>query len=158
METITPKDSKKSSVAKLRHQFEYSAFIQWVATPKALRSPKTQQELSKKFGVGADTLSEWKQQRGFWNEVAKKHKEWGRERTPDVISALYDRIMKTGGAAEVKLWMQVIEAWQEEEKPEEGGVWIPPEIANMTDQELDEAIARGKAFFKKQKYIPPSQE
>ena len=132
---------------KIRHNFEYHEFILWISLPKELREPKTQVELSKKFRVGEDTLSSWKKQRGFWDEVAKKRKEWSREKTSDVIYALYKRIMETGNSAEVKLWFQLMEDWSERlmtiaEKDDSV-------LRNMTDAELEELIAKKKAFFNK---------
>jgi hypothetical protein len=132
---------------KIRHNFEYHEFILWISLPKELREPKTQVELSKKFRVGEDTLSSWKKQRGFWDEVAKKRKEWSREKTSDVIYALYKRIVETGNSAEVKLWFQLMEDWSERlmtiaEKDDSV-------LRNMTDAELEELIAKKKAFFNK---------
>jgi hypothetical protein len=76
MKTI-PNDSKINDLNGLKHQMEYLDFITWIATPSALRFPKTQRELSRKFGVGQDTLSEWKNRPRFWTSVAEKRKQWG---------------------------------------------------------------------------------
>lgn len=109
----TPNNSKINDLCGLKHQMEYLDFIAWVATPSAIRIPKTQQELSKKFGVGQDTLSAWKSRPKFWTSVNEKRKQWGQERTPDVVMALYNRIMRTGSAQEIKLWLQYFEDWSE---------------------------------------------
>lgn len=130
----TPNNSKNKDLKRLKHQMEYLDFITWIATPNALRIPKTQQELSKKFGVGQDTLSEWKGRHDFWLRIAEKRKQWGQERTPDVIMALYNRIIRTGSAPEVKLWLQYFENWSEKiisiESPFR-------EYDDLTDAELD---------------------
>jgi hypothetical protein len=141
----TPINSNNSQV-KLRHNFEYHKFILWIALPKELRKPNTQVELSKHFRVGQDTLSEWKKRTGFWEEVAKQRKEWSKEKTSDIIYALYKRIIETGNAAEVKLWFQLIENWSErfrtsieEENP----------LTKLTDRELAELIKKQKDIFNK---------
>ncbi|NLZ96512.1 MAG: hypothetical protein GX926_00725 [Candidatus Magasanikbacteria bacterium] len=141
----TPINSNNSQV-KLRHNFEYHKFILWIALPKELRKPNTQVELSKHFGVGQDTLSEWKKRTGFWEEVARQRKEWSKEKTSDIIYALYKRIIETGNAAEVKLWFQLIENWSErfrtsieEENP----------LTKLTDRELAELIKKQKDIFNK---------
>ncbi len=131
---------------KIRHNFEYREFILWVSLPKELREPRTQVELSKKFRVGEDTLSSWKKQRGFWEEVAKKRKDWSKEKTSDVIYSLYKRILETGNSAEVKLWFQLMEDWSERlmnitEKDDP--------LDRMTTAEIEELIAKKKAFFNK---------
>ena len=140
----TPINSNNSQV-KLRHNFEYHKFILWIALPKELRKPNTQVELSKHFGVGQDTLSEWKKNR-ILEEVARQRKEWSKEKTSDIIYALYKRIIETGNAAEVKLWFQLIENWSErfrtsieEENP----------LTKLTDRELAELIKKQKDIFNK---------
>jgi hypothetical protein len=138
----TPNDSKNNDLYGLKHQAEYLDFIEWIATPSASRKPKTQQELAKKFRVGQDTLSEWKQRNDFWKNVAQKRRQWGQERTPDVIMALYNRILKTGSAQEVKLWLQYFEDWSENNPP----VFDPlkRKYGDLTDAELDERIKKAK--------------
>ena len=137
----TPISSNNMKQTRIRHNFEYHEFILWIALPKELREPNTQAELSKHFGVGQDTLSEWKKKTGFWEEVAKQRKEWSKEKTSDIIYALYKRIIEMGSAAEVKLWFQLIEDWSERLM-----TFIEKEnpFAKLTDAEL-------AAFIKKQK-------
>jgi hypothetical protein len=113
-EEETPKNSKKREDLKgLRYPAEYEEFIIWMALPEFYRVPKTQRELAEKFGVGEDTLSEWKQREGFWEAVERKRKEWGKERTPNVILGLYRKAVRDGNAAEAKLWLQYFEGWAE---------------------------------------------
>lgn len=131
---------------KIRHDFEYHQFILWISLPKELREPKTQAELSKHFRVGQDTLSEWKKKTGFWEEVASQRKNWSKEKTSEVVYALYKKAVDTGGAPEVKLWFQIMEGWSErlisfteKENP----------LASLTDQELADLIKKQKARFNK---------
>ena len=143
----SPKDSKNKTTNKIRHVFEYAQFITWIATPIELREPKTQAELSNKFGVGQDTLSEWKKQINFWEKVKEKRISWGHERTPDVVLALYNRIKKTGDPMAVKLWLQHIENWSEKfiVKEENGR----DKYRHLTDAELAVTIQKRLNFFKK---------
>lgn len=129
----TPSASNNKGLNGLKHQMEYLDFITWIATPNTIRIPKTQQELSKKFGVGQDTLSEWKSRPGFWTSVKEKRRQWGQERTPDVIMALYNRIMRTGSAPEVKLWLQYFENWFEKIITTEP---VKRPLQDLTDAEL----------------------
>ena len=142
----TPINSNNLEQTKIRHNFEYHEFILWIALPKELREPNTQTELSKHFGVGQDTLSEWKKRKGFWDEVVEHRKSWTKEKTSDVIYALYKRIIETGSAAESKLWFQIIDNWSErfmavieKENP----------LTKLTDKELAELIKKQKARFNK---------
>ena len=142
----TPNGSKKRASKKLRHVDEYDSFVTWIGLPKELRSPKTQRELAKDFGVGEDTLSEWKQRPAFWEDVAKRRKSWGRERTPDVLMSLYKRIEKTGSAPEIRLWMEIMEDWQAKL------ITVPDPYAHlreMSDEELMANIRELQTFFRK---------
>lgn len=107
MKNHTPNNSNKNG---LRHNQEYEQFITWLALPQSLRDPKTQTHLAQKLGVGPDTLSEWKQRDNFWDKVNKKMKLWAKEKNSDVIGILYDKIIKTGGAPEIRIWLE----WQKE--------------------------------------------
>jgi hypothetical protein len=142
----TPISSNNMKKIPVRHNFEYQEFILWISLPKELRKPNTQEELSKLFGVGPDTLSEWKKRTGFFEAVANQRKSWTKEKTSDVIYALYKRIIETGSAAEAKLWFQIIDGYSErlmtfveKENP----------LTKLTDAELAEFIKKQKDRFNK---------
>lgn len=150
MKQESPKQSNKKPSKKLRHQYEYADFIEWVALPKELRSPKTQRELAKKFGVGEDTLSEWKQRDDFWSSVEEKRKNWGRERTPDVLLALHKRAVKTGDAQAVRLWYEIVEGLRLTGQRDK--VMTMQELYAFDDtseEEIDLIIAKQTAYFQK---------
>jgi hypothetical protein len=153
MKNETPKQTKKTTKRKLRHQFEYNDFVLWIAMPKSLRNPKTQRELALRFGIGEDTLSDWKNLDGFWVEVEALRKTWGRERTPNVLLALYNRIIRTGEASAVRLWYEIVE----DKKFNEKDVVVTcahcekyREIEELSDEQLRKRINEAEAFFKKQ--------
>ena len=133
----TPKHSKKTSESNLKHVFEYEQFILWVATPKQLRVPKTQRELAIDFGVGEDTLSEWKNRPDFTKKVAVKVKEFSKDKTTDVVHALYSRILRNGDPAAVRLWLQYVEGWADKSSM---GQEEENSLASLTDSELAAAI------------------
>ena len=147
---IPPKQSHKKPSSKLRHQYEYDDFVQWIALPKSLRDPQTQKELAKKFGVGEDTLSEWKQRNDFWMSVEEKRRSWGRERTPDVLLALHSRAIKTGDPHAVRLWYEIVEGvrftGQKEKALTMQEIYSQEE---MSDEELFASIEKKRAFFLK---------
>ena len=142
----TPINSKDNDIKNLKHQMEYLDFIQWIATPNTLREPRTQQELSKKFGVGQDTLSEWKNRSGFWANVKEKREDWGRDKTPNVIAALYNRIIKTGNASEIKLWLQYFEGWTEKTNLITS---TKRKFEHLSNAELAEVITKTRNFLLK---------
>jgi hypothetical protein len=68
---------------------EYIQFIQWSATPKQFRNPKTQKEFADTIGVCEDTLTNWKKHNSFLPLFQKSLKSWIIEHSPDVIGSLY---------------------------------------------------------------------
>lgn len=81
-------------------------FQEWLALPKQLRSPKTHGELARRFGVGQDVLSNWKNLPGFMDEVTAKSREYLRSEIPDVFGALV-REAKSGDVPAIKLFAQL---------------------------------------------------
>ena len=93
---------------------EYYLFVQFVATPKHFRDLKTQLEFQIQYNVAHSTLANWKKDPNFWEDVNRAIKEWAKEKTPDVIAAVYARIMKTGDPMAARLWLQYIQGWAED--------------------------------------------
>ena len=146
MNSSTPITPKKRGSQQIRHKLEYRDFVVWIATPKSLREPATQGELAKQFGIGEDTLSDWKNRLDFWDEVVKERNRWTREKTSDVIHALYKRASESGGAQEVRLWMEIVEGLNSKQ------VQIIDryaEFRDMTSEELEVEKRRLENFFTK---------
>lgn len=99
-----------SDLNSMKHPGEYMEFLLFMALPRALRvevcGAKDQRELAKKFGVGEDTLSEWKQREGFREDVDRLRRDFFRERTGDVLLAVETKAIRTGDAAEAKLLLE----------------------------------------------------
>lgn len=135
------KPKNKRNPQPKKDYFGIENFTKWIALPKSLRNPKTQEEICKKYKIASSTLSRWKQKEGFWDEVKKEVKEWSRGKTPNVIQAIYQKILKQGGAAEAKLWLEYVEGWAE--KSEFKGeiknteIILDPEEKKMLDKIIE---------------------
>lgn len=71
---------------------------------------KNQTEFAKKFGIkDLGTLSEWNKRIEKSGGLMKSIHIWAKQLTPNVVSALYREATKTGRAAEVKTWMEIVE-------------------------------------------------
>lgn len=105
---------KKKGVYK---KAEWLEFVRFTAFPRVLRNKEFGFETDKAFGaaqkINHDTLVKWKKDQEFWDAVAMTLKKWGKDRTPDVIMGLYRNAVKSGNAAEAKLWLQYFEDWKE---------------------------------------------
>jgi hypothetical protein len=81
---------------------------------------KTQEEFAKKFKLNVDTLTDWKKKKNLWELVDELKKQWGKSKTPSVLTGFYRKAVSEGDAARVKLWLQYFEDWIPEEKTKLG--------------------------------------
>lgn len=133
------KKSKKNTPIdpKLKNPKIFEIFASWIAMSPLLRlltdkelekigvdDPaeikllriKTQKDFAKRFKIGADTLSEWKQRDEFWDLVNSFELSWGRQKTPSVLAGFYRKTVKDADAGRVKLWLQYFKKWVPKEK------------------------------------------
>lgn len=98
-------------------QAEYEEFIRFTAFPESLRDKEfgfhTDLAFSKCHNVSRETLNQWASTQGFWDQVNQLWRNWGKKKTPNVIMNLYRKAVREGSAAEVKLWMQIMEDFKE---------------------------------------------
>lgn len=81
-----------------------------IKTNKYDRIP-TQGDFAIKFGVSKDTLSLWKKRNDFITRVDLKRKEWGIDKVPNVLAALYTRCIKYGMAYDVETYLAYYANW-----------------------------------------------
>jgi hypothetical protein len=101
----------------VRKEAEYQEFVRFTAIPRVFRNKEfgynSDSDFAKKYKVNPSTLSTWKNDKNFLDEIKNLSKIWGRNRLPDVMYALCDKAIKDGGAAEVKLFLQYVDGWKE---------------------------------------------
>lgn len=94
----------------IRRVPEFVEFARWFALPSHEREPETQKEFAEAIGVSQDTLTDWKKRPEFWQLTSIYLREWMRERTPDVIGGLFNKITDgKGGAGDVKFFLGLSE-------------------------------------------------
>jgi hypothetical protein len=128
MEKEEPENSRDPSVYKKQ---EFEAYVLWRSMPAIFRGQprhviekfgidddlaislldiKSQTEFAKRYGIkDLGTLSAWNKRIEENGGLLKNVNSWAKRLTPNVISALYREVTKTGKAAEVKAWMEIIE-------------------------------------------------
>jgi len=112
-----PKLAKNTELTKSydfgKKEAEYLAFIEFLATPKMYRKLKTQNDFSRVYNVHITTLSDWKKRKGFYNEIDKQRRNWGRDRTSDILGHLYQTIMdsKRPCGSDVMIWLRYVEGF-----------------------------------------------
>lgn len=88
---------------------EFIKFVQWFATPRQFRTPKTQKEFANEIGICQDTLTNWKQHPEFWPLVLQSINAWMKERVPDVIGGLYEKaISDKSSAKDVEMFLRLV--------------------------------------------------
>ena len=80
----------------IKHVPEFIQFVNWFATPGQFKDPETQKEFAEKIEVCEDTLTDWKKHPQFWPLVFASIADWIKDKIPDAIGGLYDRILKDG--------------------------------------------------------------
>lgn len=86
----------------------YHEFVRWFAAPTPLRNHlgiKDQNDFAAQFKVSKDTLSRWKKRSDFVDRVRGIRKEWGREKTANVILAIYNSAL-SGSTSAQRIWME----------------------------------------------------
>jgi len=111
-----PTISRQSGVDKINEFEEYALYL---ALPREERmilfKGHTDAFFSRKYKVNKSTLTEWKKKEELW-KLRNSHLKILKQYTIDVLRGLRNKAIQKGDAAEVKLWMQLIEEWVEKEK------------------------------------------
>jgi hypothetical protein len=101
----------------IKRVYEYRKFVLFMATPQQFREKEfgyiDQQGFAKNNKMSKQQLIVWKKFPEFWEDVNKAMDIYLKQYTPSVRGAMLNKILKTGDAAEVKLWHQLVEGWSE---------------------------------------------
>lgn len=99
---------------------EYYQFVKFIATPYFQRDLKTQEEFQIEYMVSGDTLARWKKDPDFWEDVRRETVPWCKERTPNVLGALYYACVQDRNPSAIRLWLQYNEKFsiKSAEEPE----------------------------------------
>lgn len=83
-------------------------YIEWLATPKSLRTPQTKEELADLIGVNIKTLKRWEALPGFWQARDTILDQYAAESDTDVITAMVLTASTPGkdGTSDRKLYLQ----------------------------------------------------
>lgn len=96
----------------------FEEFVIWFALPREEKKEMgitTQAQFATKHGLSQDTPTDWKKRRDFMVRIKELRDSWAKERTQDVIGALYKGATSQNNTSpqDRKLWMQVVEGWNE---------------------------------------------
>jgi len=81
-------------------------FQEWLATPKFIRTPPTQDMLSTTMGLNAATLSRWRKLDGFQSAVTEIARQFLSNDLPDIYGALRREAIK-GSFNHIKLALEL---------------------------------------------------
>ena len=135
---------------KGRELHVYEDFVCFTAQPKGIRQKaygfETEEDwrktsrarLKRKSCVAIGTVSRWKANDEFWQDVKKRMHEWAKDMTPSVIGSLLKTIGRDGKASEVKLWMQIFEDFTEKT---DATVKVEPDVEDDVELSKEEQVA-----------------
>lgn len=86
---------------------EQIRFQEWLALPRQMRQPATQEALAEELGVHWVTLSKWKKREGFMEAVSELARRHLIAALPDVYGSLVDEAVR-GDVAAIKLYLQLL--------------------------------------------------
>lgn len=98
---------------------DFEEFVLWFAMPlyeKVRLGIETQAEFAELHGVHANTLTNWKKAREFYPRLQEIRNIWAKDRTQDVIAALYRGAIGNGQGSprDRELWLKYVEGWTED--------------------------------------------
>lgn len=82
-------------------------YQEWLATPKALRTPKTVDLLAKELGTSRVSLWGWSKQPGWNKAVAQLARDYLHSDAPSILQALGKKAMR-GDVSAIKLALEVL--------------------------------------------------
>jgi hypothetical protein len=116
---------------------EYYEFVRWYATPRPYRSPRTQGEFSELWKVHPATLSEWKNDPNFEEDVRRTLYEWTHNLVPEVVGAIFNTAIR-GDVKAQTLFMKYFSKLPNPDKD------TPEELQRTGETLADILIARVK--------------
>jgi ribosomal protein L29 len=73
---------------------DQETYIAWLALPRAQRKPKTQRELAKQLDVAEETLSRWKHEAGFMDDVNTLARDLVKHDIAEILGVIRSRAKK----------------------------------------------------------------
>ena len=126
-----------------RDEDKKQRFIEWLCTPKRDRDPATQEQLAKRFRVGAMTLSRWKQDTEFLRRWEAYYLQT--IGSPERKQTLMDTLFRTGSDADdprhvtaAKTYLEMAEGL----RPQQIEVTVKRPIQDWPDEMIDAVLAR----------------
>lgn len=114
--TIVPSQNVSSLAREAGGQYAtYDEFILWFALPaheKIKMGIETHEAFADYHGLNRRTITRWKARSDFYPKLKALRDGWARDRTSDVIAAMYKTAMKGNPLAQVT-WMKVFEGFTE---------------------------------------------
>ena len=101
--------------SSLRKVVVFDEFVIWCATPETMRIKmgiEEQKDFARIYSVSERTLTRWKNQPGFWQEVGRLHLDSAKMRTGTVIMAIYKSALKGNPISQIT-WMKIFEGYTE---------------------------------------------
>ena len=102
-------------------------FIEWKATPKAHRDPRTQEQLAKKLGVGKRTLVRWSKLPEVKDAIRGRIRELLGDALPELYAVLQSKAL-TGSFPHLKMAFEMLGEYVEKSEVDATHTVILPTV------------------------------
>ena len=112
-----------ANLARKAENAAFEEFVLWWAMPpheKRRLGLETQEAYAEYTGLHRNTTSRWKKSPAFYPRLKEIRDLWAKDRTQDVIAALYRGAISNGIGApkDRELWFKYVEGWNEKTQVE----------------------------------------
>jgi hypothetical protein len=131
--TLKPIDSEALTKMTTREALAY-----WLSVPSKVRNPHNQKGLAALLNVSEERLCQIKRDPKFQNTVQTYRKEFFRQFTSDVMESLVESATDGGNERAAKLFLQVVEDFQESTKQEQVRTEVRTFVLELPEAKLRE--------------------
>lgn len=127
------------SVGSEEHlDYVYEMFVRWSALPPMERKPPTVQEFSKTFKVTAEQIANFKERKGYYDQLEQHAKDWGRAKLPELIHTLYHQSKESKKSQDIERFKNMVT----EKKESDGNTYNTVNLINPSNEQYEQIIKR----------------
>jgi transcriptional regulator with XRE-family HTH domain len=128
----------------------HRTFVEWLLTPPPSRSPRTQTELAEVLGVAKQTLSTWRADSRFKEELAKAQQGLAADpsKIQHLLDALYEKAME-GDTKSADLWLRSTGALKSQVD-----VSVNRDFGSLSDAELTAFLSEAAVDERAKRAVP----
>lgn len=144
-QAVSKKKKKKPSlpqgmsVGSEKHlDYVYNLFVRWSALPPSERKPPTAKDFSKAFKVTAKQIADFKERKGYYDQLEQHAKDWGRAKLPELIHTLYHKSKESRKSQDIERFQKMVT----ERRENEGNTFNTVNLINPSNEQYEQILKR----------------